>query len=179
MKKYSKEFKLKVVKYYLKHKQGYVSTAKHFGNVSDTMVLHWVRKYKERGEDGLEANKKRSYDGKFKENVVKYMHANHLSYLETAIHFNLGSNNIVRTWEQIYYEKGPQGLYERKKYTKSGKPRKMKIPENNPKIEEKDLKNMTKEELLEKYEYLRMENAYLKKLQALVQKRTKPQQGKK
>ena len=107
------------------------------------------------------------------------MHANHLSYLETAIHFNLGSNNIVRMWEQIYYEKGPQGLYERKKYTKSGKPRKMKIPENNPKIEEKDLKNMTKEELLEKYEYLRMENAYLKKLQALVQKRTKPQQEKK
>ena len=38
---------------------------------------------------------------------------------------------------------------------------------------------MTKEELLERYEYLRMENAYLKKLQALVQKRTKPQQGKK
>lgn len=62
---------------------------------------------------------------------------------------------------------------------KSGKPRKMKIPENNPKIEEKDLKDMTKEELLERYEYLRMENAYLKKLQALVQKRTKPQQGKK
>ena len=119
MKKYSKELKLKVVKYYLKHKQGYVSTAKHFGNVSDTMVLHWVRKYKERGEEGLERNKKQSYSGKFKEDVVKYMHANHLSYLETAIHFNLGSNNIARMWEQIYYEKGPQGLYERKQFTKS------------------------------------------------------------
>ena len=58
--KYSKEFKLKVVQYYLKNKQGYKNTAKHFGNVSDTMVLHWVRKYKERGEEGLEANKKRS-----------------------------------------------------------------------------------------------------------------------
>ena len=44
------------------------------------------------------------------------MHANHLSYLETAIDFNLGSNNIVRMWEQIYYEKGPQGLM-KEKYT--------------------------------------------------------------
>ena len=51
------------------------------------------------------------------------MHAKHLSYLETSIHFNLGDNTIVRMWEQIYYEKGPQGLYERKKYKKSGKPR--------------------------------------------------------
>ena len=109
------------------------------------------------------------------------MHAKHLSYLETSIHFNLGDNTIVRMWEQIYYEKGPQGLYERKKYKKSGKPRKKRIPENNSKIEKikKDVKNMTKEELLEQNEYLRMENAYLKKLQALVQKRTKPQQEKK
>ena len=38
---------------------------------------------------------------------------------------------------------------------------------------------MTKEELMEQYEYLRMENAYLKKLQALVQERTKPKQEKK
>ena len=62
---------------------------------------------------------------------------------------------------------------------KARKPRKMKIPENNPKITKKNIKDMTKEELLEQNEYLRMENAYLKKLQALVQKRTKPQQEKK
>lgn len=179
MEKHSKEFKLEVVKYYLEHDQGYVRVAKHFGNISDTMVLYWVRKYKELGEQGLEKNKKQSYSGEFKENVVKYMHANNLSYMETTLHFNLGNSNTPKDWEQIYYEKGPQGLYEKRKYKKSGKPRKMKDLDKNQKIEEKDLKNMTKEELLEKYEYLRMENAYLKKLQALVQERTKPQSKKK
>ena len=44
---------------------------------------------------------------------------------------------------------------------------------------EKDLKDKSQKELLEEIEQLRMENAYLKKLQALVQKRTKPQQEKK
>ena len=48
-----------------------------------------------------------------------------------------------------------------------------------PKEIKKDIKDMTKDELIEKYEYLRMENAYLKKLQALVQKRTNQQQEKK
>ena len=61
MKKYSKQYKIEVVKYYLEQKQGYASTAKHFGNISDTMVLHWVRKYKERGEAGLERNKHHTY----------------------------------------------------------------------------------------------------------------------
>lgn len=178
MEKYSKDFKLKVVKYYLKYKKGYVSTANHFGNVSDTSVLQWVRRYKECGEDGLKRNKKVTYSGEFKENVVKYMHDHHLSYLETAIHFNISSNNIVSDWENIYYEKGPQGLYERKTPVSSGKLKRMKKPVE-PKGIKKELKDMTKEELLEQYEYLRMENAYLKKLQALVQKRTNQQQEKK
>ena len=178
MEKYSKEFKLKVVKYYFKYKKGYVSTAKHFGLTSDVTVLHWVRRYKERGEEGLEKKKYVQYDGKFKENVVRYMHDHHLSYLETAIHFNLGDNNVVSDWEKIYYEKGPQGLYVRKKCQKSGKPRKMSKKPNKTEIET-DLKDKSQKELLEEIEQLRMENAYLKKLQALVQKRTKPQQEKK
>ena len=178
MKKYSEEYKLKVVKYYFKYKTGYVNTAKHFGDVSDTSVLQWVRRYKECGEDGFKKNDRKNYSGDFKVNVIKYMHSHHLSYLETAIHFKLGSNNIVSDWEKIYYEKGPQGLYKRKKTTRNVVKRNMKKP-LEPKEIKKDIKDMTKEELMEQYEYLRMENAYLKKLQALVQKRTNQQQEKK
>lgn len=58
MANYSSEFKLKVVKYYMETQCGYVNTAKHFGNISDITVLHWVRKYKEHGEKGLLKNKK-------------------------------------------------------------------------------------------------------------------------
>ena len=53
-----------------------------------------------------------TYDGNFKLNVVKYMHQNHLSLSETAIHFNLSGDAIVGKWERIYYEGGPQALFE-------------------------------------------------------------------
>ncbi len=43
----------------------------------------------------------------------------------------------------------------------------------------KKLSKENEEDLIEEVQRLRMENAYLKKLQALVQKRTKPKQSKK
>ena len=49
----------------------------------------------------------------------------------------------------------------------SSKPRKKKLSKEN------------KEDLIEEVQRLRMENAYLKKLQALIQERTKPKQEKK
>ena len=44
---------------------------------------------------------------------------------------------------------------------------------------EKKLSKKNEENLIEEVQRLRMENAYLKKLQALVQERTKPKQMKK
>ena len=170
MAKYSVEFKLEVVKYYLEKNCGYVNTANHFGNISDVAVLKWVRKYKEHGEKGFYKNKKSSYSGEFKHNVIEYMHKNHLSCTETAIHFNLGNNYIVSKWERIYYEEGPQALYEERRGRKknmSSKPRKKKLSKE------------IEEDLIAENQRLRMENAYLKKLQALVQERTQPKQEKK
>ena len=170
MAKYSAEFKLEVVKYYLEKNCGYVNTANHFGNISDVAVLKWVRKYKEHGEKGFYKNKKSSYSGEFKHNVIEYMHKNHLSCTETAIHFNLGNNYIVSKWERIYYEEGPQALYEERRGRKknmSSKPRKKKLTTESA------------EDLIAEVERLRMENAYLKKLQALVQERTKPKHSRK
>lgn len=43
------------------------------------------------------------------------MHNNHLSLMETAVKFNLGTHSIVSKWERIYYEKGPQGLCEERR----------------------------------------------------------------
>ncbi len=95
------------------------------------------------------------------------MHKNHLSAQETAIHFNLGSVDQATRWERIYYEEGPQAFYEKRRgrnKNMSSKPRKKKLSKEN------------EEDLIEEVQRLRMENAYLKKLQALVQKRTKPKQ---
>ena len=98
------------------------------------------------------------------------MHENHLSLQETAFHFNLGHHDIVNKWERIYYEEGPQGLYiERRGRSKnmSSKPKKKKL---NKEVEE---------DLIEEVQRLRMENEYLKKLNALVQERIKRENKKK
>ena len=169
MEKYSNEFKLQVVKYCIEGHHGYTDAANHFNMKQEHTVLKWVRKYREHGEKGLIKNNQK-YDGKFKQNVVEYMHKNHLSLTETAIKFNIGNHNTVGRWERIYYEEGPQALYKEqrgKNRNMSYKPRKKKSTKEN------------EEDLIAENERLRMENEYLKKLQALVQKRTKPKHPKK
>lgn len=111
MAKYSQEFKLKVVNHYLENHCSYQETARFFNIPSDTVILEWVRKYKEHGPTGLIRNNIR-YDGNFKTQVIEYMHNNHLSLTETAIKFNIANHVVVDKWKRIYYEEGPQALYE-------------------------------------------------------------------
>lgn len=168
MSKYSDKFKLEVIKYCIDERNGILPTARYF-NVDVKQVKVWCRKYKQHGMIGLIRNKLK-YDGKFKNYVVEYMHNKHLSLTETAIYFNLGNHNTVSKWERIYYEEGPQALYEerrgRSKNMRS-KPRKKKLSKEN------------EEDLNEEVKRLRMENEYLKKLNALVQERIKRENKKK
>ena len=165
--KYSNEFKLQVVNYYLENDdKGYVSTARHFNLPSEVTVLHWVRRYKEKGEQGFVRNSTQAYDEEFKKNVVEYMHKNDLSYLETAIHFNLGSNNVVSAWEEKYIKEGPDGLARRKKYSKNSRRKK-------DKKSKKELKYKTKKELIEEIEKLREENEYIRKVRLNTKKKMK------
>ena len=170
MPKYSNEFKLKVIKYYLEEHHSYQECCKKFSIPSKTPIRNWVHKYELYGVEGIIKQLKSSYDGNFKQNVVEYMHNNHLSAFETANHFNLGYADVVLRWERIYYEEGPQGLYiERRGRLKnmSSKPRKKKISKEN------------EADLIEEVQRLRMENEYLKKLNALVQERIKRENKKK
>ena len=169
MSKYTSEFKLQVVKYCIDGHHSKYDAAKEFNIPSPTPIMEWIRKYKEHGVEGLIKQPKSSYSGEFRQNVVEYMHSNHLSATETAVHFRVQTPIVLR-WERIYYEEGPQGLYEEKRGRKknmSSKPRKKKLSKEN------------EEDLIEEVQRLRMENAYLKKLQALVQERTKPKHPKK
>ena len=169
MSKYSNEFKLEVVKYYLEGHHSRAGTARKFGMPSSTPLKEWIKKYQEHGPEGLIKQQKSSYSGEFKQNVVEYMHDNHLSATQTAIHFRL-QTPIVLKWERIYYEEGPQGLYkERRGRNKnmSSKPRKKKLSKE------------VEEDLIAENQRLRMENEYLKKLNALVQERIKRENKKK
>ena len=111
MSKYSLEFKLEVVKYCIEEHHGRRDAAKKFGIPSSTPIKEWIRKYKEHGPEGLLKQLNSSYSGDFKQNVVEYMHDNHLSATETAVHFRI-QTQFVWKWEHVYYEEGPKALYE-------------------------------------------------------------------
>ena len=168
MSKYSNKFKLEVIKYCIEKHHGYGSTAKYFNIPSLETVRRWCKHYKVHGIVGIVKNKNNKYDGKFKMKVVEYMHENHLSASETAINFNLPQEGAVLKWERIYYEEGPQALFEKRR----GRPRKMSSKKNKKNVNEN-------EDLLEEVQRLRMENEYLKKLNALVQERIKRENKKK
>lgn len=167
MSKYSVELKLEIVKKYLLREYSALDLQKEY-NVSRSLILEWIHKYELHGTKGLIKNQKSSYSGDFKKSVVEYMHANHLSGAEAAEYFNLG-NRVVYKWERIYYEEGPDALYEERR----GRPRMSSKPKKKE-INEKD-----KEDLIAEVQRLRAENAYLKKLRALVQERIQQEQKKK
>ena len=96
------------------------------------------------------------YTPEFKIKVVETMHREKLSYRETARQFDI-SNSRVTAWERIYIEEGADGLYAERRGRKStGRPPKIK-----------------KEDLIAEVQRLRAENAYLKKLNALVAERVR------
>ena len=105
------------------------------------------------------------YTGEFKQMVVETMMQEKLSYCEAARQFDISDHSRVTSWERIYLTEGLEGLYiERRGRGSKGRPTKF------PKKVEEDL--------LKEVQRLRAENAYLKKLQALVLERERHQKKK-
>ena len=95
------------------------------------------------------------YTPEFKQLVVETMHRDKLSIREVSAQFEIGDHNAVARWERIYLMEGAEGLtIERRGRGSKGRPQQF------PKEVEEDL--------LKEVQRLRAENAYLKKLQALV-----------
>ena len=90
-----------------------------------------------------------------------------LSYKEAARQFEVGDDKRVAAWERSYLEEGPEGLYiERRGRSSKGRPPKKLKPE-------------VEEDLLAEVQRLRAENAYLKKLNALVAERVRQERKQK
>ena len=107
------------------------------------------------------------------------MREHHLSYHETVRKYwgvkesNNGDSkrNIVQRWERIFLEEGAEGLMKERRGracadsgTRKGRP---------PKLDKK-----VEEDLIAENQRLRMEIEYLKKLDALVQKRLQEEKKK-
>lgn len=120
--------------------------------------------YERYGKAGLKERKNRSYDVEFKLTVLQVIDEEFLSLRVACVHFNIPSESIILNWQRMYRLNGRKGLEARKK----GRPAKMKLP--NKRMARKSNKPLSPEqELLRENEYLKAENALLKKLHALVQ----------
>ena len=107
------------------------------------------------------------YTGEFKQRVVETMMQEKLSYREAARQFDVNDHKRVASWERIYLEEGPEGLYvERRGHGSKGRPPKKLKPE-------------VEEDLLAEVQRLRAENDYLKKLNALVAERVQQERKRK
>ena len=98
--------------------------------------------------------------------VIEKMQKETLSYNEAARYFGINSHGRIEQWERIYLEEGPEGLQieRRGRSSKEGRP-------------PKNLKPEVEEDLIAEVQRLRAENAYLKKLNALVLEEERQSKG--
>jgi transposase len=163
MSKYTEKFKQAVVPEYLSGRDGYRALSQRHGMASRSLIERWVSAYRLHGDAGL--SKKRScYGADFKLSVLQHMWENQLSITQTAARFDIRRHSTVGAWERAYREGGRNALMP----LPTKRPNKMPIPTTKPEVPAGDDKR-SREELLAELEYLRMENAYLKKVDALVQ----------
>lgn len=170
MSKYSKAFKLKLIKQCLSGKSSPRQLSAVHG-ISHSNIRLWVSAYQAHGINTLSRRYTR-YSAAFKLKVLKEMSERSLSLNETAIHFDIASLSVIVHWQKLYNQGGPPALEPRAR----GRPAmsdKLKPfkPTNKPPQE------MTQAELIREVQYRRAETAYLKKLEAVLQARestTKP-----
>ena len=123
-------------------------------------------------------SKNKLYSAEFKIGVIIDMREHHLSYNETIRKYwdiSRGQEHNyqkqIQRWERIYLEEGAEGLMKERRGracsasgTRKGRP---------PKLDKK-----VEEDLIAENQRLRMEIEYLKKLDALVQKRLQEERKK-
>ncbi|QBI01674.1 IS3 family transposase [Pseudoduganella albidiflava] len=161
MAKYGVQFKQEVVDRYRAGPLGCVRLGNEMG-VDPSLVYLWIRLYDAHGVAGLEKKQHRhSAEGKL--SILQYMWKHELSCFETAVIFNVRHTGSIGQWERCYHSGGIDALSPRPRQ------RPKKMPTSQPPAPQTPLDEEAKtlEELLKEVNYLRMENAYLKKLGAL------------
>lgn len=168
--KWTKEEKLKMVLEYKKN--CYIPTVKGYSrNTVYHHIITWAKIYDIYGESGLEHRSRHwTYEDKAKA-VQRVLDGE--SYNEVAHSLGMSTISPISTWHQKYLEFGWDGL----KLDGRGRKRKMGSKPIKPSKSKSQAEEIV--ELRKRLEYLEAENAYLKKLAALVQQRKAQEQKKK
>ncbi|MQS75190.1 helix-turn-helix domain-containing protein [Companilactobacillus halodurans] len=151
MTKFNLDLKLKVVHEYLNGEGSVVLGRKY--QISSFSIFNWAQRYQKYGVAGL---KKRTsgydYDGDYKLKVLKWKSKHNASYSKTALNFDISNPGTIANWQKKLNIGGVSALYSQR---------------------DKKSKNKFEFDKLDKLEQenrnLHIENAYLKKLHALIQ----------
>ena len=162
MTKFSLKVKLKAVQMYLSG-AGSENVACRLGIRNHNNVLMWVARYRKYGVLGLEIRlPKYDYDGDFKLKVLNWRKQHQASYSQTALQFNISNSGTIANWQKKLKERGIEALF-----TRRGRAKHMTT--NHNRQASKQLSEL--ERFKAENRALKVENKYLKKLEALVQRR--------
>lgn len=160
MSKHHRAFKLKLARLAQEESSG--ALGRKF-KVRPNLIRYWSQVYRINGFDSF-IHKQLPYTFEFKLHVLNAMSANHWSLTYTSAYFDLSSPGILFQWQKLYARDGITRLKPKNK----GRPR-----VTNHSSTPKPSADMSEKELREELDYLRAENAVLKKLEALAQARKK------
>jgi transposase len=159
--KHDNHFKLAAIRRYLRGGIVYRDLANELG-ISKSALQRWVAWHQAHGS-APETARDQPYSVEFKVAALRYMWENQLSYSQVAVLFKIPNHTILSIWARLYRNEGVAALMERDRKVD----KRMTIPTAKPEAPTKDAER-TQEQLIAENAQLRMENAYLKKLQALV-----------
>ncbi|OEH86379.1 transposase [Desulfuribacillus stibiiarsenatis] len=130
-----------------------------------TPLKDWVAQYKANGAESFQSSYT-NYDFNFKIDVLNYINDFRVTPNEAAAIFNISSPSTVHKWVKLFNTVGSDALRSKQK----GRPSMKKDPMKPTKQAQTE---GSVEDLKTRIKRLEMENAYLKKLNALVQNKEK------
>ncbi len=159
MSKYSQKLKITIARRYLASETSDLLGQEY--NISARQIRYWGAVYTFNQEQSF-LRPKTPYSAKDKLEILTRMQTEVWSIGHTSAFFNLSSPGTLSVWLRNYKAFGVEGL----------KPKKRGITmKNTPPIKPKPAAEMTESELRDELEYLRAENAVLKKFDALLQQK--------
>ena len=169
MAKYTNKQKLAAVKAYRKGGGGLRATAEAQGVHVDSL-RKWVAGYGALGAAGVVTKKRGNYGLEFKLEVLRRVSDEGISCRQAAALFDIRRADQVAEWRRLHAVYGAAALQPgwKQEQTKMSKTPRRRDREEAPVDDQR-----SREELLRDVQQLRLENAYLKKAQALTRAKTR------
>jgi transposase len=169
MAKFTLDYKLQVAKRFLNELVSYRELANQVG-VDDSILRYWVMLVRYHGDQAF-AFPYTNYPSAFKLRVIQFITEKNYSIREASAIFHIPDPCMVRRWKKKWETAGEDALEPKEKGLST-------MTSNQNKKGKDNSSNQSAEDMKKELEYLRMENAYLKKLKSLVQEEQSPTKSK-